>query len=86
MICILNFLKIYILNIKTIYTLIVVKYFLVVINAQIERKRKLASELSTEKQRLEIMKRNVVLMEKDIARRRTYSRKVCILHHKFVLL
>jgi len=30
----------------------------VVINAQLERKQKLASELSAEKQRLEIMKKN----------------------------
>lgn len=53
------------------------KKFLVVINAQLERKQRLASELLVEKQRLEIMKKNVAMMEEDIAKRRTYSRKVC---------
>lgn len=48
-----------------------------VINAQLEQKRKLAVELSREKQRLETMKKNVVMMKEDIDRRRTYSRKVC---------
>jgi len=49
----------------------------VVINAQLERKQKLALELSAEKQRLEIMKKNVALMEEDISKRRSHSRKVC---------
>jgi len=49
----------------------------VVINAQLERKQKLALELSAEKQRLEIMKKNVASMEEDISKRRSYSRKVC---------
>lgn len=53
--------------------------FLVVINAQLERKQKLASKLLIEKQRLEVMKRNVAAMENDIARRRSYPRKVCTL-------
>jgi len=48
----------------------------VVINAQLERKQKLALELSAEKQRLEIMKKNVVSMEEDISKRRSYSKKV----------
>jgi len=48
----------------------------VVINAQLERKQKLALELSAEKQRLEIMKKNVALMEEDISKRRSYSKKV----------
>jgi len=52
----------------------------VVINAQLERKQKLALELSAEKQRLEIMKKNVALMEEDISKRRSYSRKVCRVH------
>lgn len=47
-----------------------------VINAQLERKQKLALELSAEKQRLEIMKNNVALMEEDISSRRSYSRKI----------
>lgn len=47
-----------------------------VINAQLERKQKLALELSAEKQRLEIMKKNVVSMEEDISKRRSYSKKV----------
>lgn len=47
-----------------------------VISAQIERKQKLASELLAEKQKLEKMKKNVAMMEEDIVRRRTYSRKV----------
>lgn len=51
-----------------------------VINAQLERKQKLASELSAEKQRLEIMKKNVAMMEEDISKRRSYSRKVCRIH------
>jgi hypothetical protein len=59
------------------------KKFLVVINAQLERKRKLASELSIERQRLEIMKKNVIMMEEDIARRRSYSRKVCCVNYNF---
>lgn len=48
-----------------------------VINAQLERKQKLALELSAEKQRLEIMKKNVASMEEDISKRRSYSKKVC---------
>lgn len=51
--------------------------FLVVINAQLERKQKLALELSAEKQRLENMKKDVALMEEDISKSRSYSRKVC---------
>lgn len=53
--------------------------FIVVINAQLERKQKLVSNLLIEKQRLEVMKRNVVTMENDIARRRSYPKRVCIL-------
>lgn len=50
--------------------------FIVVINAQLEQKRKLALELSAERQKLEIMKKNEALMEEDIVRRRIYSRKI----------
>ncbi|XP_025412785.1 uncharacterized protein LOC112685189 isoform X2 [Sipha flava] len=57
-----------------------------VINAQLERKRKLASELSIERQRLEIMKKNVIMMEEDIARRRSYSRKIERLRNDIELL
>lgn len=62
--------------------------FLVVINAQLERKQKLATELLAERQRLEIMKKNVFMMEEDITRRCTYSRKVDSLSFKlfFMLL
>lgn len=50
-----------------------------IINAQLERKQKLASKLLIERQRLEVMKKNVAAMENDIARRRSYPRKVYIL-------
>ncbi|XP_060853856.1 uncharacterized protein LOC132931713 isoform X2 [Rhopalosiphum padi] len=57
-----------------------------VINAQLERKQKLALELSAEKQRLEIMKKNVALMEDDISKRRSYSRKIERLRNDVELL
>ncbi|XP_026822475.1 uncharacterized protein LOC113560663 isoform X2 [Rhopalosiphum maidis] len=57
-----------------------------VINAQLERKQKLALELSAEKQRLEIMKKNVALMEEDISKRRSYSRKIERLRNDVELL
>ncbi|XP_025200135.1 uncharacterized protein LOC112598038 isoform X1 [Melanaphis sacchari] len=57
-----------------------------VINAQLERKQKLASELLAEKQRLEIMKKNVALMEEDISKRRSYSRKIERLRNDVELL
>jgi len=54
-----------------------VNLLLVVINAQLERKQKLALELAAEKQRLENMKKDVALMEENISKSRSYSRKVC---------
>ncbi|XP_029345629.1 uncharacterized protein LOC100161584 isoform X3 [Acyrthosiphon pisum] len=57
-----------------------------VINAQLERKQKLALELSAEKQRLEIMKKNVASMEEDISKRRSYSRKIERLRNDVELL
>lgn len=47
-----------------------------VINAQLERKQKLASELSVEKQKLERIKTSVASLEEDTIRRSTYSRKI----------
>jgi len=48
----------------------------VVINAQLERKQKLASELSAERQKLECIKTSVASLEEDTIRRSTYSRKI----------
>jgi len=57
-----------------------------VISAQLERKQKLASELLAEKQKLEKMKKNVAMMEEDIVRRRTYSRKIVHLRNDIEIL
>lgn len=54
-----------------------IKFCLVVINAQLERKQRLVLELSAEKQRLEIMKKNLAMMKEDIAKKRTNFRTVC---------
>lgn len=54
-----------------------IKFCLVVINAQLERKQRLVLELSAEKQRLEIMKKNLAMMKEDIAKKRTNFRMVC---------
>jgi len=71
------YLKLIILENELIYILNIKLPFLVVINAQLERKQKLALELSAEKQKLEHIKKNVASLEEDIIRRNTYSKKIC---------